>query len=96
MIQIDCPHCGPRDENEFICGGEAHISRPANPESISDRAWADYMFFRENPRGLHKERWFHSHGCRQWFNIIRCTVTHKVKAVYPIDAEAPSLVEVDS
>ena len=28
MMLIECPFCGPRDETEFSCGGEAHIARP--------------------------------------------------------------------
>ena len=28
MLIITCPFCGPRDEVEFACGGEAHIARP--------------------------------------------------------------------
>ena len=28
MLIITCPFCGPRDEVEFACGGEAHITRP--------------------------------------------------------------------
>ena len=40
------------------------------------------MFFRDNPRGDHAERWRHTFGCSQWFNVLRDTVTHEVKAVY--------------
>ncbi|MFO1061925.1 MAG: sarcosine oxidase subunit delta [Dongiaceae bacterium] len=31
MLLITCPYCGPRDEEEFSYGGEAHIARPADP-----------------------------------------------------------------
>ncbi|MEQ1611156.1 MAG: sarcosine oxidase subunit delta, partial [Hyphomicrobiaceae bacterium] len=27
MLLIECPHCGPRAEIEFRCGGEAHVAR---------------------------------------------------------------------
>ena len=48
MLLISCPWCGPRDESEFSCGGEAHIARPADPGALSDAEWADYLFARRN------------------------------------------------
>ena len=36
MFLIDCPYCGERDEAEFVCGGEAHIVRPPDPDAVSD------------------------------------------------------------
>jgi sarcosine oxidase subunit delta len=48
----------------------------------SDEAWADYLFLRDNPRGVHLERWHHTFGCGQWFNIARSTSTHEVLRVY--------------
>ena len=94
MLQIHCPWCGARDETEFTFGGESHIVRPPQPDSVSDRRWADYLFFRDNPKGLHRERWQHRYGCRQWFNIVRDTVTHQVHEVYPIREPLPQLREV--
>ena len=74
MMLIDCPFCGPRDETEFSCGGEAHIARPLAENKISDAEFADYLFMRDNPKGLFLERWRHSAGCRRWFNMARDTV----------------------
>ena len=34
------------------------------------------------------ERWVHSQGCRQWFNLLRDTVTHRIVLSYRI-GEAP-------
>jgi sarcosine oxidase subunit delta len=82
MLLITCPWCGPRDEIEFHCGGQSHIARPAEGDIVSDEALADYLFNRTNPKGLHRERWVHVAGCRQWFNVARDTVTHEIKAVY--------------
>ena len=48
MLLIHCPWCGPRNEDEFSYGGEAHIVRPAAPEAESDAQWADYLFMRFN------------------------------------------------
>ncbi len=88
MLQIDCPWCGQRDETEFDYGGEAHIARPQAADEPSDREWADYLFMRRNPKGFHRERWVHSHGCGRWFNMERDTLTHRVRAVYKL-GESP-------
>ena len=49
---------------------------------MSDAEWANYVFMRKNPKGNHAERWLHVNGCRRWFNAVRDTVTHEIKAVY--------------
>ena len=82
MMLIDCPFCGPRDETEFSCGGEAHIARPLAENKISDAEFADYLFMRDNPKGLFLERWRHSAGCRRWFNMARDTVSHEIVEIY--------------
>ncbi|WP_207460721.1 sarcosine oxidase subunit delta [Azospirillum sp. SYSU D00513] len=92
MLLINCPWCGPRDETEFSYGGEAHRVRPADPSALTDEQWADFLFMRTNPKGAHKERWVHSHGCRRWFNVERHTVTHQILNVYP-PASAPQPVQ---
>jgi sarcosine oxidase subunit delta len=81
-MKISCPYCGARDEREFRCGGQTHISRPGPAEKLSDAAWADYLYFRDNPRGWHFERWCHAAGCGQWFNMVRHTLTHEIRIVY--------------
>ncbi len=88
MIWISCPWCGPRPEPEYRYGGEAHIMRP-DPHTSDDAVWADYLFMRTNPKGVHAERWMHSAGCRRWFNVLRHTVSHEVIAVYPMGATRP-------
>ena len=89
MLLIECPWCGPRAEIEFSCGGEAHIARPPDPASLSEEAWADYLFMRKNPRGAHREQWNHSAGCRRWFNVERDTVSYRIRAVYKMGESAP-------
>ena len=81
MLEIPCPFCGPRPEVEFRCGGEADIRRPADPDRCSDRAWTDYLWNRTNPKGVHRERWWHVHGCRRWFVVSRHTVSDTILAV---------------
>lgn len=82
-MRIACPSCGPRDEIEFTWGGPADLARP-DPATCSDEAWTDYLFMRDNPRGVQRERWCHTYGCGQWFQVERDTVTHRVVAVRAI------------
>jgi sarcosine oxidase subunit delta len=89
MLLITCPYCGPRDESEFACGGEAHIARPTDSMALSDAEWADYLFMRKNPKGVHYERWIHARGCRRWFNVARNTVSHEISAVYAMGEPPP-------
>ena len=86
MLLIDCPHCGPRDEAEFSCGGEAHIARPLAENNITDAQFADYLFYRHNPKGVFLERWRHAAGCRRWFNAVRDTVSHEIIEIYAMGA----------
>lgn len=93
MLLIYCPHCGEhREEEEFHCKGQAHIARPADPDNLSDKEWGEYMYFRTNPKGLSHEIWYHSIGCRKFFNVTRNTVTYEIKEVYKI-GEKPSITE---
>ncbi len=91
MLVIPCPHCGPRCEIEFSYGGQAHITRPEDPAAIDDETWADYVFMRDNTKGVFLERWVHAHGCRQWFNVARHTVTYEILASYETGAKPPKL-----
>lgn len=89
MLLIECPYCGARDEIEYRCGGEAHIARPKDPDAVSDNAWADYLFRRDNPKGVIAERWVHAHGCRRWFNLLRDTRTHAILKIYRMGEKRP-------
>lgn len=91
MLEIKCPHCGPRAESEFRCGGESHIERPGPPSEVSDVTWAEYLYYRWNPKGVHFERWLHRFGCGRWFNVARDTASHQILAVYAIDAPARTI-----
>jgi sarcosine oxidase subunit delta len=52
--------------------------RPVNPELASDEDWFDYIYVRDNPRGIHQEYWQHIAGCRSYVKVLRNTVTHEV------------------
>lgn len=84
MLLIPCPYCGERAETEFAYGGEAGIARPKDPQALSDEQWADYLFMRTNPRGLHRELWNHAQGCRRWFEVERDTVSYEIHASYEL------------
>ncbi len=91
MLLIPCPYCGPRSEEEFSYGNEAHIPRPEEPDKLSDADWAEFVFMRSNTKGVFLERWLHAHGCRRWFNVARNTVSYDILAVYEMDAPPPKL-----
>jgi heterotetrameric sarcosine oxidase delta subunit len=90
MLSVPCPWCGPRDEIEFRYGGQAHIAYPADPDTIGDAEWADFLFMRDNPRGEWSERWFHTSGCRRWFNVVRDTSTYSIRGPYRIGEDPPA------
>jgi sarcosine oxidase subunit delta len=91
MLLIACPHCGSRPEIEFRYGGEAHIARPSDPSSLDDEAWARFLYIRGNPKGWHRERWRHVHGCGRFFNAIRHTVSDRILATYKAGEPPPEL-----
>jgi len=82
MLLISCPWCGPRDEIEFRYGGQAHVAYPADTSAVDDEEWGRYLFVRDNPKGVFRERWRHSSGCRRWFNVVRDTTTNRIVDVY--------------
>ena len=77
MLLVPCPWCGPRPEVEFRYGGQAGVAYPEDPDTVDDATWSEYVFMRDNPKGLFRERWVHSVGCRRWFEATRDTVTHE-------------------
>lgn len=91
MLQLTCPWCGPRDETEYHYGGQAHVPYPEHPSDLSDEKWAEYLFFRDNPKGPFAERWSHTIGCRRWFNVVRDTRTYEVLAVYTNSDPRPAV-----
>ena len=78
MLEIKCPYCGKRSQNEFSYGGDASVKRPQLGKEISDKECDDFVYFRSNLRGKHSELWHHVSGCRQWFKALRNTATHEI------------------
>ncbi|MEX0285320.1 MAG: sarcosine oxidase subunit delta [Paracoccaceae bacterium] len=88
MLILRCPYCGVEaDETELTPGGEAHLKRFGPGSSEDD--FHDYLFSRENPKGVHFERWRHSAGCGKWFHAARSTDTLKVFGTYPAQTTEP-------
>jgi sarcosine oxidase, subunit delta len=82
MLLIPCPWCGPRNDTEFSYGGEAGIVRPKNSQELSDSDWGDYLYMRNNKRGIHTEQWCHTAGCRRWFSLSRDTISNLIIEVF--------------
>lgn len=94
MFYIYCPYCEEhREEEEFHPKGQAHLSRPADPDNCTDDEWGAYLYFRKNPRGLHHEIWVHAAGCRKFFNATRDTQSYEIKEVYKM-GELPTVTSL--
>ena len=88
MLILTCPYCGiTADETELAPGGEAHLKR-FGPGS-SDADFEEYLFMRDNPRGVHFERWRHAYGCGKWFLAARDTMTLEVFGTYKAQSKKP-------
>lgn len=89
MLTLTCPNCGAIcDETELAPGGEAHLKREG--PGASEDAFAGYLYFRKNPKGVHFERWRHAYGCGKWFHAARCTRTLEVFGTYTAQTSAPT------
>ena len=85
MMQILCPHCGPRAQGEFVYERTVDSVVPLN--AATDEAMAT-LFTRANPRGLDEEIWRHTFGCRAWLVLTRHRVSHVIEAVRAVGPEA--------
>ena len=91
MLLIRCPYCEEeRPEVEFSYAGQAHIARPEDPSKLDDAAWEEFLFLRQNTRGVYFERWLHAHGCARYFNAARNTVSDKFLKTYKAGEPKPS------
>ena len=88
-MRIPCPHCGTRDVREFIYLGDASVRRPDPGAENAAAAFADYVYFRDNPSGPHREYWYHAAGCQCWIVITRDTEKHTIVGTEVPRAEGP-------
>ena len=77
---LQCPNCGRRPVDEFSYGGEVTV-RPRSSEN--ERELFRYLYFKENVAGEQREWWFHSSGCREWFQAERDTRSNTVLQTAP-------------
>ena len=80
MLQITCPHCGPRAQREFTYERTLDAIVPLD---LAPEQAMRVLYGRSNPRGLDDELWRHSFGCRQFITLRRHRVTHAIAAVTP-------------
>ena len=80
-MRISCPHCGERDAREFSYLGDATVERPDGDAPDALERFAEYVYLRNNPAGLHREFWYHGVGCQVWLIITRDTRTHVIHTV---------------
>lgn len=80
-MRIVCPHCGERPVEEFTALGAADVRRPEGSTDMQE--WIDYVYFRENAFGTHRELFYHGGGCRQWLVVERDTRSHAVVRAVP-------------
>jgi heterotetrameric sarcosine oxidase delta subunit len=85
MMQITCPHCGPRAQGEFVY--ERTVDSVVTLDMAPDEAMTT-LFSRTNPRGLDEEIWRHTFGCRAWMVLTRHRVTHAIEAIRAVGPEA--------
>jgi len=78
MLLIECPHCGPRNSDEFTFNGE-RVPRP-EPDAAPE-TWRSYLYLRTNAGGWQTERWFHVSGCRRFLVIERNLDSNQIRSV---------------
>lgn len=85
MMQINCPHCGPRAQIEFTYERtvDSVVAIDAAPDEAMKR-----LYERANPRGIDDEIWRHTFGCRGWMVLSRNRVTHVIESVQAVGPES--------
>lgn len=78
LLLINCPHCGPRSEPEFIYG---RVTEAVTDPSVEAAAAFASVYLRDNPRGPSRELWRHAAGCGAWLILDRDTASHTISAV---------------
>lgn len=81
MKLVNCPLNGPRNAQEFICGGEV-TEEPAQEAAIE--TWADHVFLENNTQGVVHEWWCHV-ASSYWFIVTRDTLSEEILATHTVD-----------
>lgn len=85
MIRIPCPHCGPRNSDEFSYLGE-RTPRPGAEATPAE--WRQYLYGKVNPAGWTSEQWYHSAGCGKFIVAERHTVTNEIRTTRAMPRDA--------
>ncbi len=81
MLLIPCPHCGPRNQEEFAY--ERTLDSVVRLDDAPDVALSA-LYTRANLRGDDHEIWTHAQGCGQWLRLTRHRMTHAIHSVEPL------------
>jgi sarcosine oxidase subunit delta len=87
MKLMTCPINGRRAISEFACGGE--LREMPDAATVSDQAWADYVFNRSGVPGVKQEWWCHTPS-GVWFIAERDTTTDTILRTYLYPPAAPA------
>jgi heterotetrameric sarcosine oxidase delta subunit len=85
MLLIICPHCGPRNSDEFT-----YIGEPSSRPDVGDTSpedWRRYLYMRSNRNDWVRERWFHVSGCRRFLKLERQTASNEIRDVELVGGE---------
>jgi sarcosine oxidase subunit delta len=63
---------------EFLYHGDASVVRPRDGGAAPTQAWTDYVYFRDNDDGVHRELWYHAAGCHAWLVVTRDLRSHEI------------------
>jgi heterotetrameric sarcosine oxidase delta subunit len=85
VLVIICPHCGPRNSDEFTFNGEVRPRPDVNTTTPAE--WRRYLYMRQNLAGWVTERWFHVSGCRRFLMVERNTETNEIRSVEVLGGE---------
>jgi len=83
VILIPCPHCGPRNSDEFVWAGERSRRPDPAATTTTPAEWRAYLYERVNPAGWTTETWYHRFGCRRYLVVERHTVTNQIRRCEP-------------
>lgn len=92
-FQLICPNCGKRSVNEFVYQGEWR-DRPAATANLS--TWSDYVYLRDNHKGVQAEWWYHRSGCQSWFVVERDSTNNTTQQIHNPHAPVESKSTTDS
>ena len=87
-MRIVCPYCGERGNDEFSYLGDASPVRPDPAVADVAQKFADYVYLRDNPRGVFRELWYHTAGCHAWLQRWVLDVSDRAAYMALLDVES--------